>query len=242
MTQSNDRRLALDTWFGTPAGQALWTRERTVIQRLLADCFGHHGLEVGTPSAAGSLLAECTLGHRIRVTVRDDGRLGGAFLGDLQGLALRPRSIVAAVLVHVVDYHPAPGAVLAAAEQALAPGGLLLVSAFNPWSPNVVHAQFVGGGDWAPVNRPGARRCKHWLESLHLETRRPVFASAGAFEPGSARERLAHALPIGQSFVVAARKRERESLAIPMGARFSRRMASPGLPRPTNRNMKDTAA
>lgn len=242
MTGNVSCRQALDEWFGTPAGRALWSREQTVIRRLLADCFGHHGVEVGTPSSAGGLLADCTLGHRIRLDVRSDGRLGGAFRGHLQGLALRPRSLVAAVLVHVVDYHPAPGAVLAAVEQALAPGGLLVVSAFNPWSPLVVHAQFVGGGAWAPENRCGARRCRLWLESLHLETQRPVFAAAGGLEAGSPRERLARSLPIGQSFVVAARKRERESLAIPMGARFSRRMTSPGLPRPTNRSMKDTAA
>lgn len=243
MSAGKGRRQALDEWFGTPAGSAVWAREQAVIRCLLEECFGHHGLEVGTPSAAPMLLADCTLGHRIRLDVDAGGRLGGAFGGDLHSLPLRPRTVAAAVLVHVLDYHPAPGSVLAAVEQSLAPGALLVVSVFNPWHPQVVHAQFTANAPWAPANRCGARRCRHWLQALHLEVRRPVYTTAGGWSRGGTTwERFASTLPLGAGYVIAARKREREHLAIPMGARLSRRLPASGMPRPTNRNMKDTAA
>lgn len=236
------RRDALDAWFGTPAGRALWAREQVVLERFLADCFGHHGIEVGTPGTAPSLLADCTLGHRVRLRFGDDGELEGGFRGHLPGLPLRPRSVAAAVLVHVVDYHPAPGAVLAAVERVLAPGALMVITGFNPASPQILKARTISNADWAPPNLCGAGRCRRWLEALHLEAERPAFTLAGAWPEGSAGERLARYLPVGSAYVVAARKRERERLAIPMGSRLSRRLAGPGLPRPTNRNMEDTAA
>lgn len=242
MEQAIGRRRTLEGWFGTPAGRALWSREERVIRRLVSECFGHHGLEVGTPSGSESLLADCTLGHRVRLSVDGKGRLEGAFVGYLDSLALRPRSIVAAVLVHVVDYHPAPGSTLAAVEQALAPGALLVVSGFNPWHPAILRSQYPKARDWAPRNRCSAHRCRLWLESLHLETDRPVFAKAADWPEGSVRERLARTLPLGTSYVLVARKRERGRLGIPMSSRLSRRLAAPGLPRPTNRSMKDTAA
>lgn len=237
-----DNREALDDWFETPAGRAFWSRERALVERFLTSCFGHHGIEVGTPSEAPQLLADCTLGHRVRLRVSADGALAGGFRGHLPGLALRPRSVAAAVLIHVVDYHPAPGAVLAAVEQALAPGALLVVTAFNPASPSVLKSQFAGEAGWSPRNYCAAGRCRRWLDGLHLETERPAFTLAGAWPEGSARERLARLLPLGTGYVIAARKRERERLAIPMGSRLSRRLAGPGLPRPTNRGMEDTAA
>lgn len=242
MSARTGRRQALEEWFGTPAGSALWARERAIIQRLLEECFGHHGLEVGTPAAEPMLLADCTLGHRIRLDVDAEGRLGGAFNGHLHSLALRPRSVAAAVLVHVLDYHPAPGSVLAAVEQSLAPGALLVVSVFNPWHPQVVHAQFTGKAPWAPANRCGAGRCRHWLQALHLEARRPVYTTAGNWSRGTTLERFASTVPLGAGYVISARKRERAHLAIPMGSRLSRRLPASGMPRPTNRNMKDTAA
>lgn len=237
-----DNREALDDWFETPAGQAFWSRERALVERFLTDCFGHHGIEVGTPSEVPLLLTNCTLGHRVRLSLGSDGTLSGGFRGHLPGLALRPRSVAAAVLIHVVDYHPAPGAVLAAVEQALAPGALLVVTAFNPASPTILKSQMVGDADWAPPNRCGAMRCRRWLEGLHLEAGSPAFTLAGAWPEGSARERLARLMPLGTGYVIAARKRERQRLAIPMGSRLSRRLAGPGLPRPTNRSMEDTAA
>lgn len=235
-------REALEDWFGTPAGRAYWARERALADRFLTDCFGHHGIEMGTPPGEPLLLADCTLGHRVRLRVGNNGELGGGFRGQVPGLALRPRSIAAAVLIHVVDYHPAPGAVLAAVEQALAPGALLVVTAFNPASPAVLKSQLADGAEWAPRNRCSAARCRRWLEGLNLDAERPAFTLAGAWPAGSHRERLARWLPLGTGYVVAARKRERERLAIPMGSRFARRLAAPGLPRPTNRNMEDMAA
>lgn len=234
-------REALEDWFETPAGRAFWARERALADRFLTECFGHHGIEVGTPGDV-QLLANCTLGHRVRLRVSAEGELSGGFRGHLPGLALRPRSIAAAVLVHVVDYHPAPGAVLAAVEQALAPGALLVVTGFNPASPTVLKSQWTGEADWAPPNRCTAGRCRRWLEGLHLEPDSPVFTLAGAWPEGSHRERVARWLPVGTGYVIAARKRERERLAIPMGSRLSRRLAAPGVPRPTNRTLEDTAA
>ncbi len=235
-------REALNDWFETPAGRAFWAREKALAERFLTDCFGHHGIEIGTPGSAPLLLANCTLGHRVRLDLGADGSLSGGFRGQLPGLALRPRSVAAAVLIHVVDYHPAPGAVLAAVEQALAPGALLVVTAFNPASLTVLKSQLADDADWAPPNRCGAGRCRRWLEGLHLEAGRPAFTLAGAWPAGSQRERLTRWLPLGTGYVIAARKRERERLAIPMASRLSRRLAGPGLARPTNRSMEDTAA
>lgn len=235
-------RQCLDEWYDEPRGRDLWRRERALLAPLLSACFGHHGLEVGTPGRAESLLAECSLGHRIRLGIDDRGRHGGDFRGHLDALALRPRSLAAVVLVHVLDYLPAPAAALAALEQALVPGGRLVAVCFDPLSlPALRHRVGRDRLPWWPERAGSARRCGEWLRGLHLavEHRRRAWRSPLASEPRWQRrlarlDAVAPTWPLGAVYVVSARKRERGSTAIPLGRRLPGRILAPGVPRPTS--------
>jgi|GEM_PF-6248110 len=232
-------RELLETWFGTAPGAMLWARERALVTELVADCFGHHGMEVGVPGQDGTLLGECCVGHRFRLSVDSRGMLEGACRGQLESLAIRPRSLAVAVLVHVVDYHHAPGAVLAAVEQALVPGGTLVLTGFNPLSFMAVKHTLGRAPEWWPRRPCGAFRCVRWLEGLHLDVRSRFYTPRWP----DGLDALSRRWPLGRAYVIVARKRERQVRAIPLGATLRRRLSAPGMPEPTSsRTMEDTAA
>lgn len=235
-------RQRLDEWYDTPRGRDLWRRERALLAPLVSRCFGHHGLEIGTPARAESLLVSGSMGHRIRLRIDAGGRHGGDFRGHLDALALRPRSLAAVVLVHVLDYLPAPAAALAALEQALVPGGRLLAVCFDPLSlPGLRQRLGRQHLPWWPERAGSARRCGDWLRGLHLEVehryrawRWPLAARTRWQRRLGRLDALAPSWPLGAVYVVCARKRERQGTAIPLSGRLPRRILAPGVPRPTS--------
>jgi SAM-dependent methyltransferase len=58
----------------------------------------------------------------------------GCFRADLHELPLRNKSLDAAVLHHVLETSADPRSAMREVARALAPGGRLLIVAFNPWS------------------------------------------------------------------------------------------------------------
>lgn len=232
-------RERLETWFKTVPGSQLWERERALVTELVGDGFGHHAMEVGVPREAGSLLGGCCVGHKFRLSANARGTFKGAYRGQLESLAIRPRSLAVAVLVHVVDYHHAPGVVLAAVEQALVPGGTLVLTGFNPLSWLALRHTVGKAPEWWPRRPCGALRCAGWLEGLHLDVSARLYTTRwpDGLEPAGRR------WPLGTAYVIAARKRERQARGIPLGATLRRRLTARGMPEPTSsRTLEDTAA
>lgn len=245
------KRDWLDEWYETPCGRHLWRRERGLLAPLLSECFGHHGLEVGTPSGAPGLLEDCSLGHRMRLHLAGDGGVHGSFRGRLDMLAIRPRSLVVVVLVHVLEYLPAPAAALAAVEQALAPGGRLVALCFDPVSMAALRHRLVPRQlRWWPDGAGTPRRCGERLRGLQLDLERqyrawrlPLSASEDWQHRLDWLDGLGPAWPLGAVYAMSARKRERQGSAIHLGRKLPRRMLAPGMPRPTSSSViEDSAA
>lgn len=237
----------LDEWFGTPLGQYLWRREEALLGALLGESFGHHGVEIGTPVQANDCLGRAVVAHRIRLYCSDQPNcFHGAFHGRLDSLSIQPRSLVAAVLVHVLEFHPAPGRVLAAMEQALVPGGVLVLAAFNPWSLWSVRRWVRPGAQPWSGRRIGARRYRDWLDALHLEPtrtaylgQRPPCDEARWLERFAGLDRLGSWWPTAGAFVIAARKREYAGRRVARMEREQRQVLASSAPQATTRIAQD---
>lgn len=245
------KRQWLDEWYETPPGRRLWERERALLSPMIAECFGHHGVEVGVPAGRDGVLAECSLGHRVRLDAGGDGIVSGSFRGHLDMLALRPRSLAVVVLVHVLEYLPAPAAALASLEQALAPGGRLLTVCFDPISlPALRHRFAPRRMPWWPRGACTAPRCGSWLRGLQLDLehrcrawRLPLATGDRWRERLDRLDRIGATWPLGAVYVVSARKRERTGHAIRIGERLPGRILQPGgVPRPTSSSIVDDTA
>lgn len=240
----------LDSWYKTPLGQYLWAREQALLEGMLAGCFGHHGLEVGSPAFAASCLQSASIAHKIRLYNSDDiPCFNGAFIGRLDELSLQPQSLAVAVLVHVLEFQPAPGRILAAVEQALVPGGVLCLSVFNPaslWGAR----RWLGSGESPWQGRYfSAYRCRDWLEGLHLKVTRVAYAGQRPpvdqprwLDRFRALDRLGPWCPTAAVYVIAARKRELRGERHREEARQRRHLLAPGAPQASRRTARDNAA
>lgn len=249
--KAQTQRQQLDAWFVSPQGRHLWRRERDVLTCALASSFGHHGLEVGTPDSSGSVLRDCSLGHRIRLDLNEAGRLSGSFHGNLDALAIRPRSLAVIVLIHVLEYLPAPAAALASLAQALAPGGRLVVACFDAISAPALRARLHADHlPWWPRGACSARRCSQWLRGFQLDPERLFRTGRVPLNLGDRwqrrldwLDRVAPRWPMGSVYVISARKRERQGTAIRLGDKLPGKLVAPGVPRPTSsRVIEDSAA
>lgn len=237
---------ALDQWFETPLGQYLWSQEDQLMTELLQERFGHHGLEIGTARHAEDCLRHASIAHRVRLACSDDAlSFDGAFRGRLDSLGLQPRSVVAALVIHTLEFHPAPGRVLAALEQCLIPGGIILIAGFNPWSPWGVRR---GGAPWRG-RAISARRYRDWLDALNLKAEGTYYVgqrlpldSPSALGRCAWMDRLGRHWPLGGAMLIVARKREYQGRRVAAPEREQRRLLAPSAPhasaRTASRNSK----
>ena len=130
-----DLRRQLPGWYEQPLGRLLQEAERSALDRVLANLFGYHLLQVGAVGWETELLAASRIGHRVILDPDGvDGAAGGIVHGQATALPIATDSVDAIVLPHTLEFEPDPHQVLREAERVLVSEGHVVILGFNPWS------------------------------------------------------------------------------------------------------------
>jgi len=184
------RSDALAAWLQTPPGRYLLAWEQAQLDRIVADIFGFHALQLGLPQLEG--LRANRMPHRWLAT-----ESGGADLqADAEALPFPERCLDLVVLPHTLELARDPHRALAEVERVLMPEGRIVILGFNPASlwglrQRVGRArQSLGGKGALFLPRAGEFigywRLRDWLRLLSFEVEGGRF---GAYRPALASER-----------------------------------------------------
>jgi SAM-dependent methyltransferase len=196
-----DPIIELHPWLGMPCGQALLEWEQAQMDRLVADVFGFHALQLGLPEV--DALRANRMQHRwLALDTAYQGWVppGGqslaataAFAGeqavhlrcDFEALPFPSNSLDLVVLPHALELARDPHLTLREVERVLVPEGRVVIAGFNPASL---------WGLWQRMGRWGVDRAlvlpqgefiaywrlRDWLRLLGLEIETGCF---GCYRP-----------------------------------------------------------
>jgi len=189
---------ALAAWLATPPGQYLLAWEQAQLDRVVADLFGFHALQLGLPEL--DALRANRMPHRWVSLDRgvDEGvpPRAVALLAHGDALPFAERSLDLVVLPHTLELALDPHQTLAEVERVLMPEGRVVILGFNAASlwglrqrvGRLRRALGVKAGLFLP--RPGDFigywRLRDWLRLLSFEVEGGRF---GAYRPALASER-----------------------------------------------------
>jgi SAM-dependent methyltransferase len=146
----------LQDWLKTPPGQYLLAWENAQFERVVADIFGYHALQLGLPDL--DALKASRIPHRWVASpfATDDVALGAsdniaaeavnkkiiaqskdqkiALFTEFEALPFAENSLDLLILPHSLELSPDPHATLREAERVLLPEGKLIICGFNPLS------------------------------------------------------------------------------------------------------------
>ena len=148
--------IELHPWLALPSGQALLDWEQAQVDRLVADVFGFHALQLGLPELDGlrcNRMPHKWLALDSRYAawqppadrapliheplVLPEGLMHGAPLGlrcEFEALPVASNSLDLVVLPHTLELSADPHHVLREVERVLVPEGRVVISGFNPTS------------------------------------------------------------------------------------------------------------
>ncbi len=159
----------LNSWFETPVGRMLVGKERAAIGGLLARLSGVHLLQIGSYGDGAELPVP---GATRQWVVSTAGGPGVSLKAEPYNLPVCSDSVDVVVLVHALEFSPAPHTVLRESARVLAPEGRLLIVAFNPFSFWGLR-RAAAGLRQPPAPWRGhfyaARRLRDWCTLLDLE-------------------------------------------------------------------------
>lgn len=160
---ANARAHRLATWLATPAGQRVLAEETAPLAEAVRRAHGDTLLWLGCHEVMAQAVRGCMVRSRLFGAV-----LPGPAMTDTPVLRCLPEALPVAnntldaiVLHHALETSADPRGVLREAARAIAPGGRLIVCAFNPlslWGVRRCVAQF----------RPDAFRGLHLITTLRL--------------------------------------------------------------------------
>jgi SAM-dependent methyltransferase len=131
----NPHSNELALWLETPPGRYLLDWEQAQLDRVVADLFGFHALQLGLPELEA--LRANRMPHR---WLAADGVDGGqpvravALHCDTDALPFPERSLDLVVLPHTLELARDPHLTLAEVERVLVPEGRIVILGFNPAS------------------------------------------------------------------------------------------------------------
>jgi len=185
---------ALANWLRTPVGQYVSTWERKTVNRMVANVFGYHAVQLGLPQQ--DFLQSNRIQTKILVhpCLPDGLRNGGhcpqpaardvaVLVAEPEQLPFDSQSLDLLILPHVLECSNHPHQVLREASRVLVPEGRVVICGFNPWSLWGLHERLPGLEPLLPVPAPmqvSLARVKDWFTLLSFEADRGHF---GCYAP-----------------------------------------------------------
>lgn len=123
-------------WYETRAGQHFLAAEKALLDGALANLFGYHLLQLGSPAAI-DLVAVSRIRHQIRMDASlrpHGGNLLAGLHAEAEAIPIRTDSIDLVLLPHTLDLSDDPHTVLREVDRVLVPEGHVVLLGFNPWS------------------------------------------------------------------------------------------------------------
>ena len=124
----------MDFWFQKPPGSLVLEQEQRLLDSLLGSIAGDVLLQIGGPGQ-GRLFRSSQMVHHIYVSL--DGALSESvpcFQADLDALPLRKECFDCIIVFHALAYAAHPERLLVQLQNALKPGGRLILFGFNKYS------------------------------------------------------------------------------------------------------------
>ena len=170
----------LQTWLETAPGRYLLAWSQSQLDRVVADMFGFHALQLGLPEL--DALRGNRMPHRWQAS-DDDGAAprAVALYCDTDALPFAERSLDLVVLPHTLELARDPHLTLAEVERVLMPEGRVVILGFNPaslWGTRQRLGRIrrrLGLGNEHDLFLPragefiGYRRLRDWLRLLSFE-------------------------------------------------------------------------
>ena len=167
----------LGQWLSTPPGQYLLAWEQGQLDRVVADLFGFHALQVGVPEL--DALRSNRMPHRWLSSDSAQPLRAVALNCDTDAMPFPERSLDLVVLPHTLELARDPHLTLAEVERVLVPEGRVVILGFNPASLWGLRQrlgwmrQRFGGRGPLYLPRPGEFigywRLRDWLRLLSFE-------------------------------------------------------------------------
>lgn len=170
--------LRFKDWLESPQGRYLLGWEQAQFDRMVADLFGYHAVQVGL--AQVPLLRANRMPHRLYCAPEDADVRANAF-----ELPFATGSLDLVLLPHVLEFSPHPHRVLREVERVLVPEGSVVISGFNPfslWGLRRLVARRAAATPWNGHFR-SAMRIRDWLTLLGFEVQASGF---GCYAPPAA--------------------------------------------------------
>ena len=167
--------LRLEEWLQTPQGRYLLDWEQDGLDRLVADIFGYHAVQLGLPGL--ELLRANRMPRRINC-----GPQGRDLCCSEYELPFATGSLDLVLLPHVLEFSAHPHRVLREVERVLVPEGSVVISGFNPlslWGLRRLLARRGAEAPWSGHYR-SAMRIRDWLTLLGFEIQESRF---GCYAP-----------------------------------------------------------
>lgn len=167
--------LRLEEWLQTPQGRYLLDWEQDGLDRLVADIFGYHAVQLGLPGL--ELLRANRMPRRINC-----GPQGRDLCCSEYELPFATGSLDLVLLPHVLEFSAHPHRVLREVERVLVPEGSVVISGLNPislWGLRRLVARRGAEAPWSGHYR-SAMRIRDWLTLLGFEIQESRF---GCYAP-----------------------------------------------------------
>ena len=183
----------LQAWLDTPPGQYLLAWEQAQLDRVVADLFGFHALQLGLPEL--DALRANRMPHHWLASDSAELPRAVALYCDTDALPFPERSLDLVILPHTLELARDPHLTLAEVERVLVPEGRVVILGINPASLWGLRQrcgrlrQRLGGRGGLFLPRPGEMiaywRLRDWLRLLSFEVEGGRF---GGYRPPLASE------------------------------------------------------
>jgi len=130
----DEQIIGLQDWLATPVGSYLLDWEQKQLDAVVADAFGFHALQLGTPLL--DALRSNRMPHRWMADEQAEtsNALRCALVTDFAALPFASASLDLLVLPHALECSADPHATLREVERVLVPDGRVVICGFNPIS------------------------------------------------------------------------------------------------------------
>lgn len=176
----SERIISLHAWCESPSGVYLLAQEQQIFDRVVADIFGYHALQLGLPFL--SALAVNRMPHRWLALDEAGAETPEGYTpsiyADGAALPFPENSLDLVVLPHTLDSHGHPHAALREVARVLAPSGRVVISGFNPfslWGLRRQRERLMKRLGWGQITPPahlnfiGSPRLRDWMQLLDFE-------------------------------------------------------------------------